>query len=320
MRRLAIAFVALLAMMGAAFSAEQWPARPITIVVPYAPGGGPDVMARLLADALSPRLGQPIIVENHPGAGGLVGADYAAAAKPDGYTLFLGTIDTQAILGHLHPDHKPDPTTAFAPISPLGRVDDVIAASPHLGITSFAELLAEAHKGRAFTYSTPGIGTAFHILGELIRFHENIQLTPVHYRVSSAGYEDAIAGRIDLVISGIPPVLSLLKTNKLIPLATSGKARSPDLPDTPTLSELGMKELELTNWWGLFAPTGTPPSVVVKLNQMIVEIEKDDGFRKRLVALRIEPDSSTPEEFRAFIQSEYMRFGEVIERAKIVVN
>jgi tripartite-type tricarboxylate transporter receptor subunit TctC len=318
--RLAIALFALVTTLGAALGAEPWPARPVTIVVPYAPGGGPDVMARLLADALSPRLAQPVVVENHSGAGGLIGADYAAAAKPDGYTLFLGTIDTQAILGHLHPGHKPDPTTALAPISLLGRVDDVIAASPHLGITSFAGLLAEARKGRSFTYSTPGVGTAFHILGELIRFRENIQLTPVHYRVSSAGYADAMAGRIDLVISGIPPVLSLLKANKLIPLATSGNERSAALPDTPTLSELGMKGLVLTNWWGLLAPTGTPPGVITVLNRAIVEIENDDGFRKRLLAAQIEPVTSTPEEFGALIQSEYTRFGEVIERAKIVVN
>lgn len=320
MSRLAIAFFAMLATLGAAFGADQWPTRSITIVVPYAPGGGPDVMARLLADALSPRLGQPVVVENHSGAGGLVGADYAAAAKPDGYTLFLGTIDTQAILGHLHPDHKPNPTAAFEPISLLGRVDDVIAASPHLGITSFVRLLAEAHKGRAFTYSTPGVGTAFHILGELIRFHENIQLTPVHYRVSSAGYDDAMAGRIDLVISGIPPVLSLLTTNKLIPLATTGKERSADLPDTPTLSELGMKDLVLTNWWGLLAPSGTPQSVITLLNRTVAEIEKDDGFGKRVLAVRIEPVTSTPQEFGELIQSEYARFGEVVERANVVVN
>jgi tripartite-type tricarboxylate transporter receptor subunit TctC len=316
----AAAWLAVLAIAGAASADEQWPARPITIVVPYAPGGGPDVTARLLADALSARLGQPVVVENHPGAGGLVGADYAAAAKPDGYTLFLGTIDTQAILGHLHPDHKPNPATAFAPISLLGRVDDVIAASPHLEITSFPQLLAAAHDGRAFTFSTPGVGTSFHVLGELIRLHENITLTHVPYRVSSAGYADVMAGRVDLVISGVPPVLSLLKTGKLVPLAITGAQRSQDLPDTPTMAELGFKDLALSNWFGLLAPADTPASVVTQLSRTIAEIDKDDAYRKRMEADRVEPIHSTPEEFGAYIQSEYTRFGDVIARANIVVN
>lgn len=320
MNRRAIILFAMLATVSTASGAEQWPARPITIIVPYGAGGGPDVTARLLAEALSPRLGQPVVVENHPGAGGLVGTDYAAAVKPDGYTLLLGTIDTQAILGHLHPDHKPDPVTAFVPISLLGRIDDVIAASPHLGIASFPALLEAARKGRAFTFSTPGVGTSFHILGELIRLRENIQLTHVPYRVSSAGYADAMAGRVDLVISGLPPVLSLLKADKLIPLATTGEDRASDLPDTPTLAELGFKELVLTNWFGLLAPADTPQSVVTLLSRRVGEIQKDEDYRKRMQTNRIEPVHSTPQEFARFIQSEYARFGDVIKRAKIVVN
>jgi tripartite-type tricarboxylate transporter receptor subunit TctC len=318
--RLAVILFAMVAMVSAASGAEQWPARPITIVVPYGAGGGPDVTARLLAEALSPRLGQPVVVENHPGAGGLVGTDYAAAGKPDGYTLLLGTIDTQAILGHLHPDHKPNPVTAFAPISLLGRVDNVIAASPQLGIASFTGLLEAARKGRAFTFSTPGVGTSFHILGELIRFRENIQLTHVPYRVSSAGYADVMAGRVDLVISGLPPVLALLKTDKLIPLATTGEERARDLPNTPTLAELGLKELVLTNWFGLLAPIDTPQSIVTLLSQTVGEIGKDEDYRKRMGTNRIEPAHSTPQEFGRLIQSEYARFGDVIKRAKIVVN
>ena len=318
--RLSIALVAVLAMAGAAFGADEWPARAITIVVPYGAGGGPDVTARVLADALSLRLGQPVVVENHPGAGGLVGVDYAAAAKPDGYTLLLGTIDTQAILGHLHRGQKRDPATAFTPISLLGRVENVIAASPHLEIASFPRLLEVAHQGRAFTFSTPGVGTSFHILGELIRVRENIQLTHVPYRVSSNGYADVMAGRVDLVISGLPPVLPLVTTGKLVPLATTGAQRSKDLPATPTLTEIDLKELALINWFGLLAPAGTPQSVVLLLSQTIAEIDKDDAYRKRMETNRVEPIHSTPQEFGAFIQSEYAHLGDVIERANIVVE
>lgn len=320
MGRLARAIFAIVALVGAAFAAEQWPTRPVTIVVPYAPGGAPDVVARLVAEQLSPLLGQPVVIENHPGAGGLVGADYAAGAKPDGYTLFLGTIDTQAILGHLHPEDKINRATAFVPISLLGRVSDVIAASPNLGIGSFAQLMDAAHNGRTFTFSTPGVGTSFHVLGELIRLRENIQLTHVPYRVSATGYTDVMAGRVDLVISGLPPVLALLKAGKLVPLATTGTERARDLPDTPTLAELGFKDLVLTNWFGLLAPVGTPASVVTQLSRKIKEIEAVGDYRKRMEVNRIEPVHSTPQRFAEFIQSEYARFGDVIARAKIVVN
>jgi tripartite-type tricarboxylate transporter receptor subunit TctC len=311
-----IAFAAL----GAAFAAEPWPTRPVTIVVPYGAGGSPDLIARLVAKELSSRLGQSFVVENHLGAGGLVGVDYAAAAKPDGYTLLLGGIDTQAILGHLHPHEKINPTTAFVPISSLGRIADVIAASPHLQITSFAQLIDAGRKGRTFTFSTPGVGTSFHILGELIHLHENIPLTHVPYREPTTGYADVMAGRVDLVISGLPPVLALLKTGKLVPLATTGPKRAKDLPDTPTLAELGFKDLVLTNWFGLLAPAGTPNGVINLLNQQIAEISDAPDYRKRMEADRIEPIHSTPQAFGALIHSEYARFGDVITRANIVVN
>ncbi|MGH6671047.1 MAG: Bug family tripartite tricarboxylate transporter substrate binding protein [Xanthobacteraceae bacterium] len=314
--------MAIVATVGAAFAAESWPSRPVTIVVPYGSGGGPDLAARLVAEQLSHRLGQSVIVEDHPGAGGLVGGEYAAAAKPDGYTLFLGTIDTQAILGHLHPAEKTNLTTAFVPISLLGRVDDVIAASPRLEIASFSQLLDAAHKGRTFTFtfSTPGVGTSFHILGELIRFHEGIRLTHVPYRVAATGYGDVTAGRVDLVISGLPPVLALLRAHKLVPLATTGPDRAKDLPETPTLAELGFKDLVLTNWFGLLAPVGTPEGVVALLSQRIEEIYGVEEYRRRMEAARIEPLNSTPQEFGTLIQSDYARFGDVITRAKIVVN
>jgi tripartite-type tricarboxylate transporter receptor subunit TctC len=314
------AIFAIAAASGAAFAGKSWPTRPVTIVVPYGAGGSPDLIARLVAAQLSSRLGQSFIVENHLGAGGLVGVDYAAATKPDGYTLLLGGIDTQAILGHLHPQEKINPTTAFVPISLLGRIADVIAASPHLHITSFTQLVDEGRKGRTFTFSTPGVGTSFHILGELIHLRENIPLTHVPYREPTTGYADVMAGRVDLVISGLPPVLALVKTGKLVPLATTGPKRAKDLPDTPTLAELGFKDLVLTNWFGLLAPAGTPNSVINLLSQKIAEINSAPDYRKRMEADRIEPIHSTPQAFGSFIHSEYARFGDVITHANIAVN
>jgi tripartite-type tricarboxylate transporter receptor subunit TctC len=320
MTRFVVGLLAVLALVDTAPAVESWPDRPITFVVPTAAGGTPDMIARLLGEQLSPRLGQPIVIENHPGAGGLIGADYAAAAKPDGYTLFLGTIESQAILGNVHPEHKPNPTDAFAPVSLLGSISNVIAASPHLGITSFAAFLQAAHKGRAFTFATPGVGTSFHILGELIRIRENIQLTHVPYRIPSVGYTDVMAGRVDLVISGLPPVLPLIRQGKLVPLATTGARRSNDLPDTPTVAELGFNELTLANWFGLLVPVGTPQSIIAALDDKVRAIVKVDDYRRRMEASTIEPAATSPEEFGAMIKSEYARFGQIIERAKIVVK
>ena len=326
MIRLAAAMLAITATTASAAEpcaescADRWPARALTIVVPYGSGGAPDLAARLVAGQLASRLGQSVVVEDHPGAGGMIGSAYAATAKPDGYTLLLGTIDTQAILGHFQGGaHRINPTTAFVPISLLGRADDVIAASPQLAITSFSSLL-DAHKGRAFTFATPGVGTSFHILGEYIRWRESISLVHVPYRVASTGYGDVMAGRVDLVISGVAPVAPLLAAGKLVPLVTTGSKRSRDLPETPTLGELGFKDLVFANWFGLLAPAGTPQAVITLLNQKIAQINQVEEYRRRLEAALIEPLHSSPEEFGALIRADYARFGGLIARASINVN
>jgi len=299
---------------------EAWPNRPVTIIVPYSAGTAPDTIARLLADQLSPRIKQPVIVDNRTGAGGLIGTEAAASAKGDGYTLFLGSLDTQAIIGHLYkPKH--DPLTAFAPISQLGQIYNVIAASPHLGVNSIQELIETGKKtGKNYTFATPGVGTNLHLLGELFKLRTGVNLVHVPYRAASGGYADAMAGRIDLVIAGLPPLAALIKDNKLKALVTTAPQRIDALPGVPTMAEIGQNDLTIVGWFGLLAPAGTSPEIVDKLSAEVKAITQIEAYRKRMQAMHIDPVSTTPQEFAAKIKAESALMGDVIAKAHITIK
>ena len=319
MLRLYVALALLLGMVATASAQERWPSRPINLVVPYAAGTAPDVIARLLGDQLSARLGQPVVVDNKTGAGGLIGTEFAAGSKHDGYTLFLGSLDTQAIIGHLYANRKFDPATALTPVSILGRIVNVIAASPLLNIKSMKELLDAGKQGRSFTFATPGVGTNLHLIGELVKLRTGINLSHVPYRAASVGYTDAMAGRVDLVIAGLPPLAGLLRDSKLNALVTTAPRRVPTLPDTPTMAEIGHEELTVIGWFGLLAPAGTSGEIIDKLNAEVKAITQNDVYRNRMQGLFIEPVSNSPEEFGALIKAESDRFGEVVRKANIKV-
>ena len=320
MLRFQTALAILLGLVATAMAQDRWPSRPINLIVPYSAGTAPDVIARLLGDQLSARLGQPVVIDNKTGAGGLIGTEFAAGSRNDGYTLFLGSLDTQAVIGHLYANRKFDPAIAFAPISILGRIVNVIAASPSLNIGSMQELLDLGKQGRSFTFSTPGVGTNLHLIGELIKQRTGVNLTHVPYRAASAGYADAMAGRIDLVIAGLPPLAGLIRDNKLKALVTTAPQRVPTLPDTPTMAEIGHSELTVIGWFGLLAPTGTSPEIIGKLHSEVKAITQVEAYRNRMQALFIDPVSNSPEEFGALIKAESDRFGETVRAANIKVE
>jgi tripartite-type tricarboxylate transporter receptor subunit TctC len=318
--RTGLAVVLLFGLAAPCDAQDKWPSRPVTIVVPYGAGTAPDLFARLVGEELSARIGQPILVENKAGSGGLLGTEQAAAAAPDGHTLFLGSIDTQAVIGHLYPNRKIDPAKAFAPISLLARITDVVAASPVLEVRDMSELVAAASKGRTFTFGSPGVGTNLHLLGELIKLRLGIDLLHVPYRVMANSYADAIAGRVDLVIAGLPPTYPFLKDNRLKALAVSSAQRIPALPDTPTLVELGHSDLVFVGWFGLLAPAATSPEIIARLSQELDGITRLERYRERLTNLLAEPASASPAEFARFIAAENARMKDIIERAKIKVD
>lgn len=314
-------FVALAVLLGlpSAASAQSWPSRPITIIVPYSAGSAPDTIGRLVANQLSQRLKQTVVVENRTGAGGLIGTQAAARSKADGYTLFLGSIDTQSIIGHLHPSAI-DPVTAFAPISLLGKIYNVIAASPKLDVDSIQALIAAGKAGRSFTFGTPGVGTNLHLLGKVLGLETGITLRDISYRRPSIGYTDAMNGRIDLVIAGIPPLLGLIKEHKLKALVITAPHRLKALPDTPTMAEIGHKDLTITGWFGLLAPAGTSPKIIDKLNADVKAMTQNASYRAKMEQLMIDPVSTTPAEFASLIKSDSARMGDIIKRAHIKVH
>jgi tripartite-type tricarboxylate transporter receptor subunit TctC len=317
MARLALVLAALLASLAPTNAQDRWPSRSITIVVPYSAGTAPDVIARRYGAALSARVGQPVVIENKLGAGGLIGTEFAAAAQPDGYTLFLGTKDTQAIIGHLYTKKNFDPVKAFAPISVLGRIVNVIVARPDLDLNSMKELIESSKKGRALTFASPGVGTNLHLLGELIRLREGLNLTHVPYRNFGTAFTDAMAGRVDLVVAGLPPSAALLQAKKLKALVTTGPVRVPELPDTPTMAELGYHDLTFIGWFGLLAPAGISPALIDRIHEETKQIVAQEEYRKQMEAIKVEAVVTTPAEFAKLIDAESLRLGDLIRRVGV---
>lgn len=301
----------------AAHAQDGYPSRNITLVVPYAAGTAPDFVARQFADALSQRLKQPVVIESKLGAGGLIGTEYAAQQKPDGYTLFLGSKDTNAVLGHLYTKRNFDPNKALVPISLLATIDNAIVVGPELGINSLKELIEASKKGRNFTFASPGIGTNLHLLGELVRERENLNFTHVPYRAFPTAFQDVMTGRVDLVVCGVPPIVSLLAAKKLKALVVTGPKRVAALPDVPTMKELGYDDLTFVGWFGLLAPAGTPQPILDKLNAAAKEISQQPGYREKLEKIFMTPVGGSAAEFKTLIDSESIRMGELIRKVGV---
>jgi tripartite-type tricarboxylate transporter receptor subunit TctC len=319
MLRIATALLVLLGSWTCGWADEIWPTRTVTIIAPYPPGTAPDAIARFVAEQLTAKLKQPVVVENRTGAGGLIGTEAAAKAANDGYTLFLGSLDTQAVLGHLH-RLKFDPVKDFAPISLLGRIYNMISASPKLKENTIQALIADGKKGKSYTFGSPGIGTNLHLLGEVFKLRTGVNLVHVPYRNIGIGITDAMNGRLDLVITGLPPVIGLIKEHKLTPLVITAPHRLKALPDTPTMAEIGHKDLTITGWFGLLAPAGTSSKIIDKLNADVQAMTQNTGYRAKMEQLMIDPVSTTPAEFARLIKSDSARMGDIIKRAHIKVH
>jgi len=309
-----------LAATAAANAQDAWPSRAITIVCPYAAGTTPDIIARQFGDALSKRLGQPVVVESKLGAGGLLGTEYAAAQKPDGYTLFLGGKDTNAVIGHLYTKRNFDPNKALVPISLLGTIDNAFVVAPELGIATLKDFIEASKKGRNFTYASPGVGTNLHLLGELLRDQEKLNMTHVPYRAFPTAFQDVIGGRVDMVVAGVPPITGMLSSGKLRALAVTGPKRVAVLPDVPTTKELGYADLTFVGWFGLFAPTGTPQAVLDKLNVEARAISQQPDYRASFDKIYVTAVGGSVAEFKTLIDAESERMGSLIRKVDIKIE
>jgi len=308
---LALAFSALRA------GAQDYPSRPVRIVVPFSAGGPNDIIARLVAHKLGEALGQQMVIDNRPGAGGNIGTDSVAKAPPDGYTLLSagpGSLITNPLIGKVPYDTARD----FAPVSLMAGAPNVLVVHPSVPAKSVEELiaLARAQPGR-LNYASAGAGSNAHLAAALFAAMAGIELAHVPYRGTGPGLNDLAAGQVQLAIFGIPPVLPHVKRGALRALAVTGKRRSPELPEVPTVDEAGVPGYEVNPWYGLLAPAGTPAPIVVRLSAEVTRIVRATEMREKLAAQGAEAAGGTPEEFAAVIRADTALWTRVIREAGI---
>lgn len=298
---------------------EEYPARPIRLVVPYAPGGPTDVLGRIIGKHLGEALRQPVVVDNRPGSGGTVGTATAATAPPDGYTLLMGDI-ALSLSPFLFKTLDFDPVASFAPIGLVGAAQLVLWVNPELPARNLRELIALAKREpRKLSYASAGAGNTTHLVPELFKARQGLEILHVPYRSSGPGLADVAGGHVDMMFTGLSAAKPFLEGQRLRALAITGAGRSAALPDVPTFAEAGVSlpELDVGSWWGLLAPAGTSREIVAAINRALERVLESDEVKAHLAALNITPMHSTPQRFNEWIRSEMKKWGPVIRRASI---
>lgn len=301
-----------------AHAQDAWPARPVRIVVPFAPGGSADSAARLLAPRLSEKLGRPVLIDNRPGAGGSLAIGQVAKAPADGYTLLLAAAGGLTISPGLNPNIGYEPLGDLAPITGFARIPFVLVANGDLGTPRIGDLIRQARSNPGkFSYATGGNGTAMHIGGEMFKAMSQSYIVHVPYRGSGPAAVAAMSGEVQMAVVDFASVIGQRDNPKLKLMATLGKERSTLLPDLPTLHESGLAGYDVTGWFGLFAPARTPLPIVSRLNTEIVALLRTPEFAERFRTLGMEPQPTTPDELRTMMRNEIAAYSAVIKRAGI---
>ncbi|WP_270175099.1 tripartite tricarboxylate transporter substrate binding protein [Diaphorobacter sp. ED-3] len=314
----ALAAAAALALPGA--WAQTWPSRSVSIIVPFPAGGTTDVLARALGQELSKTLGQPVVVENKPGAGATLGADYVAKAKADGYTLLMGAVHhtiATSVYRKLGYDFEKD----FAPITTVALVPNVLVVNPQVPAKTVQELLAQAKaQPGKLTYGSNGTGTGQHLIGAQFEGMGGVQLLHVPYKGSGPLTTDLLGGQISMSFDTVTPVLPHIKAGKLRALAVTTAKRSVALPDVPTLEEAGLPGFDMGTWFGMLAPAGTPKGIVARLNADMVKIIQSPEFRKKMDDIGADPIANTPEQMARQIKDDTARFARLVKEAKVSLD
>ena len=315
MRRLFAALV-LLAAAGSAH-AQGWPARPVRLVAPYAAGGPIDISARLLAPKLQDALGQPVVVENRPGAGGNIGADLVAKSAPDGYTLVIGAIATHAINPWLFAGLPYDPVKDFRHVALIVQVPNVLVVNNELPARSVKDLVALAkERPGKLDFASGSTGSTGHLAGEMFKLITGTYMVHIPYKGAALAVTDLMAGRVHLMFDNLASALPNVKAGKVRALAVTTRQRSSFLPELPTLDEAGLKGFDMTTWWGIMAPAKTPDAVVQRLNAEIFKALELPDVKERLRAMGSEtPAVRTPGAFSAFVAAELKTYGELVKRS-----
>ncbi len=315
----ALAACALLA--GGASGQGTYPSKPVRYIVSFPPGGSADLVSRAMAPRMAERLGQQVVVENRPGAGGNIGVDAVAKSAPDGHTIGLAAAGALAINLSLYPNMPFDPVKDLAPVSLLATIPIVIASNPSSGAASVRELiaLARSQPGK-LSFGTTGSGSAMHLAGELLKMMAGIDMVHVPYKGSGPAASDLAGGQIPLAIVDLTSALPHIRSGRIKAVAVTGASRTVTAPDIPTVAESGVPGFDAVGWFGVVAPAGTPAPIVARLNAEIVDALKLPEVRQRLLAGGAEPATSTPEEFGRLIRSESAKWAKVIKAAGVKLN
>ncbi len=298
--------------------AQAWPTKPIRVIVCYAPGGVTDVVARLVAQPLSEALGQAIVVENKPGANGMIGSQIVADAPPDGYTLLM-YVDGNTVLPSIMKKLPFEPLKAFAPITVLGRGSHVIVAHPSLPVHTLGELIAYARKHPGeLSYASPGLASPQSLSLEAIKKASGIDIVHIPYKGGGQAIADVSSGQVKLGVLGMAPALPHIRSGKLIALAVTGGKRSELLPDVPTVAEAALPGFETVQWQGIAAPAGTPPAVIGRIHDELVRIMATPAVVVRLKSIGMDNSTSpTPDDFRGMIETDLQRWPPIVKAAGI---
>lgn len=312
----------LLGAIGAALATpalgQSWPARPVRIVVPFPPGGSTDLLARRLAERLTPAFGQTVLVENRPGAGGTTGADQVSKSPPDGHTLLMGVTGSNAIAASLFPNLPYDPVRGFAPVSRLVSAPLLLAVGPGLGARDVAGYVAAARAAPGgITYATPGNGTSMHLTGVMFGLAAGVALQHVPYRGSAQALTDLVAGQVASSFADLLVALPQLRSGAIRALAVTSAARHPLLPEVPTMREAGFEGFEALSWQGLFAPAGTPAPILDRLHAEVARAMAAPEIREGFAAQGFLVESTAPADFAAFVAAEVTKWAGVVRAGNV---
>jgi tripartite-type tricarboxylate transporter receptor subunit TctC len=312
---LRLALLAIPALMTDPLAAQApYPTKPIRLVVPFPPGGPLDAAARGIGQKVSDDWGQPVIVDNRPGAGGNIGADLVAKSAPDGYTIVMGALSTHAVNVTLYGKLPYDPVTDFAPITLVAVTPNVLVVNPSLPVNSVADLIAyaKANPGK-LSFGSGSNGSAGHLAGELFKTEAHVDMVHVPYKGSAPALQDLLGGRIQLMFDNLASSMPYVKAGKLKALAVTTAERSPLVPDLPTLAESGLRNFDIYTWYGLMAPAGTPKDIIAKWNAEVAKILNAPDMKERLVAQGAQAAPDSPDAFAALIKREIPKYARIVK-------
>jgi len=318
-RHLMVPVALVAAMLAAAAPAQQWaPKSPVRVVVPFPPGGPTDITARLLSQRLTELLGQQVLVDNRAGANGMIGGEFVARSKPDGLTLLMPTSSTVAINPAVYQKMPFDPVTDLAPVTPVIKVPDILFVTPSFPALGLREFINRVRaQPNVLVFASTGAGSNTHLALEMLADAAKLKVTHVPYKGAGPAVVDVMAGHAQAMVADLPVLVAYLKSGKLRAIAVTGADRTSLFPDIPTTKELGYPQVDMTNWYALLAPAGTPPAIVNRLNEAVRQAVATSELRDKLVGLGADIYVTSPEEFGKFLRSEIQRFKAVAVKYKI---